>query len=197
MTTYLTPTGLKGTLTAALNSTDTTSQLKSAGLNGQGDAGGAGACPTIASPNAVKLTLYAVDATTKKITVYEEVLGTAFTFGAGESTGITVTRAENSTTEYAWPVGSAFALGWVSDASFAPAVITETYATADTTVPTVTAATVATTAATNTSPYGYAQAQADAIVTNLNKLVADVTENRKLIVELFTLLAASGDVQPA
>ncbi|MGB8355777.1 MAG: hypothetical protein WCD79_17900 [Chthoniobacteraceae bacterium] len=39
---------------------------------------------------------------------------------------------------------------------------------------TLTSATVATTTATNSSPYGYSQAQANAIVTELNAVVADV-----------------------
>jgi len=39
---------------------------------------------------------------------------------------------------------------------------------------TLTSAAVATTTATNTSPYGYSQAQANAIVTELNAVIADV-----------------------
>ncbi|HVT74580.1 MAG TPA: hypothetical protein VHD61_15710 [Lacunisphaera sp.] len=47
---------------------------------------------------------------------------------------------------------------------------------------------VATTAATDVSPYGYTQAQADAIVAQLNAAVADIAALTTLVNELRTAL---------
>jgi hypothetical protein len=69
---------------------------------------------------------------------------------------------------------------------------TQTYPTATATVPAATAAVVATTAATSTTPFGYSQAQADALVTQVNALVADALVNRKLINQLIDDLQAVG-----
>ena len=69
---------------------------------------------------------------------------------------------------------------------------TQTYSIGAATVPTATAVAVATTAATNVIPYGFAQAQADAIVTAVNALVADVLANRKLLNALIDDLQAAG-----
>jgi hypothetical protein len=80
----------------------------------------------------------------------------------------------------------------LSGAVLASTTYTQTYATADTTVPTATAAAVATTAATNSSPYGFSQTQADAIVTNVNALVADSLQNRKLLNSIIDTLQALG-----
>jgi hypothetical protein len=82
--------------------------------------------------------------------------------------------------------------GESTGAAIGSVTYTQTYATADTTIPTATAASVATTAATNSSPYGYAQAQADAIVTNLNAVIADNLQNRKLLNSLIDTLQALG-----
>jgi len=56
---------------------------------------------------------------------------------------------------------------------------TQTYSTADRTTANMTATAVATTAATSSTPFGYAEAQANAIVTALNALITDVTELKK------------------
>ena len=69
---------------------------------------------------------------------------------------------------------------------------TKTYNTPARTIPAATAAAVATTASTNTSPYGYSQAQADGIVTAVNALEADVLALRKVVVALVTDLEALG-----
>lgn len=71
---------------------------------------------------------------------------------------------------------------------------TQTYATADQTVAAATSVAVATTAATNSSPYGFAQAQADAIVTNLNAVIADVLQLRKVVNSIIDDLQAQGVV---
>jgi hypothetical protein len=55
-----------------------------------------------------------------------------------------------------------------------------------------TAASVAATAATSSSPFGYAQAQADAIVTNVNKLVTDEANTRAVLSALIDELSARG-----
>jgi len=69
---------------------------------------------------------------------------------------------------------------------------TQTYATTARTVPNATAVSVATTAATNSSPYGYAQAQADAIPVAINALEADVVALKKVIGAIIDDLQAVG-----
>lgn len=72
---------------------------------------------------------------------------------------------------------------------------TQTYSTADTTVAAATAAAVGTTGATNSSPYGYTTStQADAIVTTLNALVADVAQLRKVLNSVIDDLQSAGMV---
>lgn len=61
------------------------------------------------------------------------------------------------------------------------AAYTQTYSTAARTVPNATAAAVVTTAATNVAPYGYSQAQADALVTAVNAAQDDILALKKLI----------------
>jgi hypothetical protein len=73
-----------------------------------------------------------------------------------------------------------------------PTAVTQTYSTADTTVAAATAANVATTAATNVSPYGYAQAQADAIPVAINALIADALVLRKVQNTIIDALQAAG-----
>lgn len=93
------------------------------------------------------------------------------------------------------PAWSLLADGTLAVKSVAPATrttFTQTYATTTATVPTQTATTVATDAATATVPYGYSEAQANAIVTAVNALVADVLANRKLINALIDALQAAG-----
>ncbi len=58
---------------------------------------------------------------------------------------------------------------------------TQTYSTAARTVPNDTAVAVATDAATATVPYGYTQSQADAIVTGVNALLADLDATKKVL----------------
>ena len=72
---------------------------------------------------------------------------------------------------------------------------TQTYATADTTVAAATAVAVGTTGSTTSTPYGYTTStQADAIVTTLNALVADVLQLRKVLNQVIDDLQASGMV---
>ena len=79
--------------------------------------------------------------------------------------------------------------------SSAGTAYTQTYATADTTVPAATVAAVATTGATTSTPYGYAgAAQADAIPVAINALTADVLALRKVINSLIDDLQAAGMV---
>lgn len=70
--------------------------------------------------------------------------------------------------------------------------ITQTYSTTATTVPAMTAVTVVGTGSTSTTPFGYTQAQADAIVTNHNALIADVLNNTKLLNVIIDALQANG-----
>lgn len=71
---------------------------------------------------------------------------------------------------------------------------TKTYSTANYTIPNATAVAVATTGATASSPYGYSEAQANAIVTNLNALVADVLALKKVIVAVVNEMENDGMV---
>jgi hypothetical protein len=76
------------------------------------------------------------------------------------------------------------------------AAYTQTYSTAARTVPNATVSSVATTAATQTTPYGYAgAAQADAIPVAINALAADVLALKKVITALIDDLQAAGIVQ--
>lgn len=51
---------------------------------------------------------------------------------------------------------------------------------------------VATTAATSLSPFGYTQAQADAIVSNLNKVIADEVNTKAALAALIDELDRRG-----
>ena len=62
-----------------------------------------------------------------------------------------------------------------------PSAYTQTYSTASKTHAAPTAAAVATTAATSTSPFGYAEAQANAIVAAINALVVDVANVKQVL----------------
>lgn len=87
-------------------------------------------------------------------------------------------------------------LDWSSTAAVvapsSPTAFTQTYSTTAVTVPAATAVAVDTTAATNSSPYGFAQAQADAIVTAVNALIADVLAVRKTQNSIIDILQAAG-----
>lgn len=72
------------------------------------------------------------------------------------------------------------------------AAFTQTYSTTTATVPAATAVAVATTSATNSSPYGFSQAQANAIVTGINAAIDDGLVNRKLINQIIDVLQAAG-----
>jgi hypothetical protein len=72
---------------------------------------------------------------------------------------------------------------------------TQTYATASKTHPAVTSVAVATTAATNSSPYGYAQAQADAIPVAINANRADILALKQVVNALIDDLQAYGLAQ--
>lgn len=73
-----------------------------------------------------------------------------------------------------------------------PTAYTQTFSTADKTHAARTSAATATTAATNVSPYGYSQAQADAIVTNLNAVRADLADTAAVLNSLIDDLQALG-----
>lgn len=67
---------------------------------------------------------------------------------------------------------------------------TQTYETATRTHAAPVAAAVATTAATNVTPYGYAQAQANAIVTAVNALITDLANVKQLTNQILDDLQA-------
>lgn len=76
--------------------------------------------------------------------------------------------------------------------SGSPVAITQTYSTTAATVPAATAVAVATTAATSDAPFGYAEAQANAIVTAVNALIADVLALRKTQNQIIDIIQAAG-----
>lgn len=81
----------------------------------------------------------------------------------------------------------------VITASLATGVITQTFATADATHAARTSAATAVTAATDVTPFGYTtQAQADAIVTNLNAVRADLADTAALLNFVIDGLQAAG-----
>jgi len=82
--------------------------------------------------------------------------------------------------------------GTVAPVAVPRSAYTQTYSTADKTHANMTSADVVTTAATNSSPYGYSQAQADAIVTAINALRADVIDCKQVVNSLIDDLQALG-----
>lgn len=77
-----------------------------------------------------------------------------------------------------------------------PTAYTQTYSTAVKTVPNATVLSVATTAATQTTPFGYAgAAQADAIPVAINALAADVLEIKKVVTAIIDDLQITGILQ--
>lgn len=62
-----------------------------------------------------------------------------------------------------------------------PGAYTQAYATADRTHANPTAVAVATTPATNVVPYGFTQAQADAILAAVNALIVDLADVKQLV----------------
>jgi len=76
-----------------------------------------------------------------------------------------------------------------------PSAYTQTYSTADKTHANVTSAAVVTTAATNVAPYGYAQAQADAIPVAINATQADLLDLKQLLNSVIDDLQALGLLQ--
>lgn len=73
-----------------------------------------------------------------------------------------------------------------------PSAYTQTYSTADKTHANPTATSVTTTSSTSTSPFGYTQAQADAIVTAINALIVDVADVKALANSIIDDLQALG-----
>ena len=73
-------------------------------------------------------------------------------------------------------------------------VFTQTYSTADPVVPAATVEAVATTAATNSTPFGFSEAQANAIPVAINALAADVLALRKALNAVIDELQAVGTV---
>ena len=61
-------------------------------------------------------------------------------------------------------------------------------------LPAVGATVVPATASTSSTPFGYAQAQADAIVTTINKLVTDVTDLKQVLKTLLDELNARNEI---
>lgn len=97
------------------------------------------------------------------------------------------TQTDQSAAKFGWGVAPV--------AASARTTFTQTYATADAEVKAATAAAVATTGSTNTTPYGYTtSAQADAIVTAINALEADVLQDRKVLNKIIDALQALGIV---
>jgi hypothetical protein len=72
---------------------------------------------------------------------------------------------------------------------------TQTYSAAARTVPEATATSTETTAATAITPYGFSQAQADAIPVALNALLADMLDLRKVVNGIVDDLQSVGVVQ--
>lgn len=69
---------------------------------------------------------------------------------------------------------------------------TQTYSTAARTVPAATAVAVDTTAATDTTPFGYSEAQANAIPVAINANAADILAVKKVVNALIDDLQALG-----
>lgn len=70
--------------------------------------------------------------------------------------------------------------------------ITQTFSTADATHAARTSSAVATTAAINVAPYGYSQAQADAIPAAINAVRADLADTAALLNYVIDRLQAAG-----
>lgn len=82
---------------------------------------------------------------------------------------------------------------WRGNFVLAPsAAYTKTLSTVARTIPVQTAAAVVTTPATNSSPYGFSQAQANALVASVNATIADVLAYAEVIVGIVTDLEARG-----
>ena len=92
----------------ALSNTGSTATLISSGLNAQTNNAG---LPTISSPNQVRITFYSIDPSTGMVLQRENCYITAFTAGAGVSAGATILRAQDGTTQQAWPEGSLWTSG--------------------------------------------------------------------------------------
>jgi hypothetical protein len=109
--------GLAGSIYAAgganaLAATGSTATLKSLGLNAQTNNNG---CPTVGSPDVVRVTFYARDSASGTITQRETMYITAFTSGNGITSGATVLRAQEGTTQQAWAEGSTWASAWTAE----------------------------------------------------------------------------------
>lgn len=75
----------------------------------------------------------------------------------------------------------------------APSAYTQTYSTANRTVPNATAVAPAATAATNVTPYGFGTAaQADAIKNGVINAITDIDSLRKVVTALIDDLQAAG-----
>lgn len=73
-----------------------------------------------------------------------------------------------------------------------PSAFTQTYATATKTHSNPTAVAVVTTASTSTTPFGYSQVQADAIVTAINALVIDMVNVKSVLNSVIDDLQSEG-----
>ena len=90
-----------------------TTLLTSAGL--VGNIGGAGQNPppaTLTGNQAIRITFFVQDATTRAITKREDCLIIAYTSGAGTAT---ILRGQNDTTAQSWAEGSLWVAGWAKE----------------------------------------------------------------------------------
>lgn len=125
-------------------------------------------------------------------------IGTAYGLKLADQTGATVANYALYTGKGDVRIGdSTIKLGFFGKTPVARVVAyTLTYSTKSRTNANLTAATVATTAATQAAPWGYStQAQADALVTQLNALVADVLNIKQVLTQVIDDLKSYGLLQ--
>jgi hypothetical protein len=112
----------------------------------------------------------------------QDLNGTPSGQASGQATSLSTTG--NGTIGGTLSVTGAAAFNGVTPPGGKQGAYTKTYNTAARVIPAATVAAVDTTGSTLTTPYGYAQAQADAIPVAINALAADVLALKKLIVSL-------------
>lgn len=84
------------------------------------------------------------------------------------------------------------ALGLMTGDVTAPTAYTQTYSTADRTHANLTSSAVVTTAATSDTPFGFSEAQANAIVAAINALRTDLLDTKQLVNSVIDDLQALG-----
>lgn len=122
------------------------------------------------------------------------LVGTAPSYFGGDIWLIDRNMVLNATTGTKIGTATTQKLGfWNATPIVQPSAYTQTYATADKTHANFTSADLATTAATQTTPWGFAsQAQADNIATQVNLLRADVADLKQLVNAIIDDLQAMG-----